>query len=296
MNDIQEMLHDEVCNIRTGCKVNVNLYITGTLENGYHTLDSIFIPLQEPHDMMRISCGTDKDTGITVECTVEGIDVENNTLTKSYELYAKVSNYAPTIHVILEKGVPHGAGLGGGSADAAGLLRYLNERNPDPLSHAQLLQLASKIGADVPFFLMDGPCHASGIGEILSPVQNTFAGMHLLLVCPSVHVNTAWAYAAWDKEQKRQFSKPSTLTTQGQLGKTPFAHTSWLFNSFETVVFKTHPQLHALKEFLLREGAAGAVMSGSGSALFALFRTESAAVQVQKKLALQGQKVYQHIL
>lgn len=286
---------DGACIVKTGCKINLNLHITGTLENGYHTLDSLFIPLAEPYDTMRIWEKEDGG-GISVECDVHGIDVLNNTLTKSYALYAERTGFAPRMHILLQKGVPHGAGLGGGSADAAGLLHYLNERNPTPLGQEELLHIATKIGADVPFFIMNEPCHASGIGEILNPVANPFIGMHLLLVCPEESVNTAWAYEAWDKEQKRLFSKPSSLTMQGQPVKSLFAHTSWLFNSFETVVFKTYPQLHALKEFLLRQGAAGALMSGSGSAIFALFRTESAAVQAQKKLALRSQKVYQHIL
>ncbi len=296
MSVSMKQLQDGVYSIQTGCKINLNLHITGTLDNGYHTLDSVFIPLYEPNDTMTVHCGGMGESGITVDCAVDGIDLQNNTLTKSYALYSEASGFAPTMHVILEKGVPHGAGLGGGSADAAGLLRFLDEQNPKPLGHEKLLHIAARIGADVPFFLMDGPCHASGIGEILTPVQNPMAGMHLLLICPDESVNTAWAYAAWDKAQKRQFSKPSSLTMEGQPVKSLFAYTSWLVNSFESVVFKAHPQLHALKEFLLRQGAAGAVMSGSGSAIFALFRAESAAVQVQKKLALRGQKVYQHIL
>lgn len=282
--------------IHTGCKINANLHITGRMDNGYHTLDSLFIPLNAPHDTMYIYCKDGEKGNISVACDIEGIDVENNTLTKSYGLYARESGFAPCLHIVLHKGVPHGAGLGGGSADAAGLLRYLEQHNPTPMGHERLLDIGAKIGADVPFFLMDGPCHAHGIGEILSPVENPFVGMHLLLICPRMSVNTAWAYTAWDKAQKRQFSKPSSLTLQGQPVKSLFAHTSWLFNSFENVVFSAHPQLHELKEFLLRNGAAAALMSGSGSAIFALFRTESAAVLVQKKLAQQGQKVYQHIL
>ena len=152
----------EMAALRIGCKVNLTLRITGVRPNGWHELDTVFLPLAEPSDTLRLALRP--GGGLALHCAEAGIDPENNTLTKAYRLFAEASGFRPGVDAVLEKGIPHGAGLGGGSADAAALLGWLNARAPEPLPLPELVGLAARIGADVPFFLYNVPCRASGIG------------------------------------------------------------------------------------------------------------------------------------
>ena len=223
----------------------------------------------------------DRDFGIRVRCDVEGIDPEHNTLTRAYELYAEAANFAPAVDVELVKGIPHGAGLGGGSSDGAQVLLWLQRHAPRPLPDETLHALAARVGADVPFFLLNRPCLAEGIGERLSEVKSGVEGWSCVLVCPRVKVNTAWAYAAWDAErasfsltEKRKADKNNRSSCQSFYG----------MNDFESVVFAAHPSLAALKARLSEGGADIAGMSGSGSTLFGLFRDSGRAAQAAEAL------------
>lgn len=256
-------------------KINLFLFITGILPSGYHELKTLFLPLTEPRDelVFRPAAG---EGGLRVCCDVEGIDPERNTLTRAYDLYAQASGFAPAVDVKLIKGIPHGAGLGGGSSDAACVLRWLQRHAPQPLPEKELYSLAARVGADVPFFLLNRPCLAEGIGERLSPVESGVEGFSCLLLCPPVRVNTAWAYAAWDKE-RASFSL--TEKTKADKNNRSSCQSFYGMNDFEPVIFAAHPSLAALKARLLKEGADIAGMSGSGSTLFGLFRDSGRAAQ-----------------
>lgn len=203
---------------------------------------------------------------------------------------------------MLEKGIPHGAGLGGGSADAAALLGWLNARAPEPLPLPELVGLAARIGADVPFFLYNVPCRASGIGERLVPCPEWLdaagvAGAGLVLLCPGERVSTPWAYAAWD-----EWNRPLTEVRNGAINhasQRPLDGASsihWLENSFEPPVFEAFPRLRRLREQLLRQGAFAAVMSGSGSSLFGLFRDAGTAFRVAEGFREKDVAAYSHAL
>ncbi len=266
--------------VRTGGKINLYLFITGRRPNGYHELDTLFVRLPEPLDTL-IFRPAERESGIRVICTEPGIDLAKNTLTKAYELYARVTGFAPAVDVELIKGVPHGAGLGGGSADGAEVLAWLQRKNPAPVPKQALNELAAKVGADVPFFLAGGPSFAEGIGDVLHPAEVGLEGWHGVLVCPDVHVNTAWAYAAWDAE------KPSfSLTERAKPDKNNRSSYQCFYgmNDFEPVVFAANPVLGELKAQLLQCCADIAGMSGSGSALFGLFRDGERAVQAAASL------------
>ena len=259
--------------VRTGGKINLYLFITGRRENGYHELDTLFVRLPEPLDTLTFR-PAEREGGIRVFCDTPGIDLEKNTLTKSYELYARATGFAPAVDVELVKGIPHGAGLGGGSADGAEVLAWLQRQNPEPMEALALNALAARVGADVPFFLGRGACFAEGIGDILSPAESGIEGWFGVLVCPRAAVNTAWAYGAWDAEnpsfsltEKRKADKNNRSSCQCFYG----------MNDFESVVFAAHPQLAELKALLIQEGADIAGMSGSGSSLFGIFRSKESA-------------------
>ncbi len=267
----RQAMHEEI--VHTGGKINLFLFITGRRENGYHELYSLFTRLPGPQDTL-VFRPAERESGIRVACTTPGIDLENNTLTKAYARYAAAAGFSPAVDVELIKGIPHGAGLGGGSADGAEVLAWLQRQNPSPLPEQELNALAARVGADVPFFLAQGACMAEGIGDQLTPVETDLEGWHCVLVCPQVHVDTAWAYAAWDEEN------PSfSLTEERKADKNNRSIYASLYgtNDFETVVFAAYPVLAVLKSQLIQHGADIAGMSGSGSALFGLFRDGSAA-------------------
>ena len=180
-----------------GCKVNLGLRITGLRDNGYHELDSLFWPLPRPYDTLHINeTGTN---GIVVHCDTPGIDLGRNTLTRAYAALAEIVPNLPGLEVELIKGIPAGAGLGGGSSDAAALLLWLNKRLPAPLTDEELATVALKVGADTPFFLKNTPCRVRGIGEIIEPCgPDELAGIRLVLVCSNIHASTPQAYADYD--------------------------------------------------------------------------------------------------
>lgn len=258
-----------------GAKINLFLFITGRLPNGYHELSTLFLPVSQPKDTLIFS-PADRSSGMSVRCAVEGIDLERNTLTRAYELYAQASGFAPAVDVELIKGIPHGAGLGGGSADGAQVLLWLQRHAPNPLPEETLRVLAARVGADVPFFLVNRPCLAEGIGERLSEVESGVEGWSCVLLCPRVKVNTAWAYAAWDAE-RASFSL--TEKTKADKNNRSSCQSFYGMNDFEPVVFAAHPSLAALKARLVESGADIAGMSGSGSTLFGLFRDSGRAAQ-----------------
>lgn len=271
--------------LRVGCKINLHLEILGRREDGYHELRTLFLPLDEPHDTIHIR-PAEAGASMLLTCSDPALEHQGNILLKTYRAFSYVTGTELDLEVHLDKGVPTGAGLGGGSADAAAFLLYLNERVPRPLSLERLRLFAVGLGADVAFFLDNAPAWGAGVGEILTPapdVAEQLRGLSLTLVCPGVHVSTGRAYAAWDATylEKNGQIAPEILTA-GRLSLIePFcARAITLWNCFESVVFPAYPELRAIKEQFLRRGAAGALMSGSGSSVFALFRSASQAEAV----------------
>ncbi len=285
-----------------GCKVNLWLKITGRREDGYHLLDSIFWPLAEPQDILEFSSTTSAscehasnalpldEKFFTVSCDTKGIDLENNTLTKAYAAFVrhggKLQTSIAQVHVHLRKGIPHGAGLGGGSSDAATVLRWCNAHAQQPLNDEALQAAALQVGADVPFFLHNVPARVQGIGEILTPLRDEEKKClqgYVVLLCPDIMISTPWAYSAWDKKKYDFFSK-KLLTKIGHGDRYVFAcageENATLENDFEEVVFEEYPELAKLKKSLLTQGAKLATMSGSGSSIIGIVDSKEAAEKV----------------
>ena len=287
MNSTRPEFFDGV-RLKIGCKLNLYLEITGLLNNGYHSLETLFYFLPEPHDLIDIAPGK-PDQGLRLACPQNPeLENEQNILVRAYELFAEHTGRRYDLAVTLHKQIPMGAGLGGGSADGAALLGWLNARE-GLLEPDELRSLAVRLGADVSFFLLalenDGP-HAAwgrGIGEELTPVTiPSLAGLYLLLIFPDLPVSTPWAYGAWDKLPSSQsafdgFFATEHLTSTGPGDMKPLAHALRLYNSFEAVVFPEYPALRRIKERLLQNGAAAAMMSGSGSTIFGLFKNADTA-------------------
>jgi len=277
--------------LRANCKVNLSLRITGVLPDGYHTLDSLFLPLPEPYDLLHITPGT--ESGLTLTCSAHAFDPRDNTLMRAYTLYAEASSFAPPLAITLEKGIPIGAGLGGGSADAAVLLHYLNNKAPKPLDILTLNVAAARVGADVPFFLQACPCRVRGIGDAIEPCLPGLAGFWLVLVCPDVLIATPWAYAAWDKLHPFASSYDLTKRDSGAR-KTDFCF--HYLNDLEEAVFPAYPECARIKCELFRQGAAAAVMSGSGASQLGLFRNQHAARNAAAFFQARGMRTYCHAL
>lgn len=276
-----------------GCKVNVFLKILGRRDDGYHDLATLFLPLPSPHDVITITPGA-PDTRLLLTCSEKTIASEQNILFKCYERFGNATGYSPDINIFLQKNIPMGAGLGGGSSDAAVLLKYLNENaGASRLSDTDLNRLAVDLGADVPFFLLNQPAWATGRGDQLTPVHLPLHDMTMVLACPHIHIATSWAYKAWDETCLHKVSPHSLLTPEAALDIV-FALPNFAFyNSFEAPVFARHPQLRLVKETLLASGADGAVMSGSGASLFAVFREACQAEQAA--IRLRGWDIPTHV-
>lgn len=281
----------------SGCKINLCLEITGQRPDGFHTLHSYFLPLPEPHDTLIVSVLKDTESPFCrVYSEVQGIDPENNTLTKAYRLFAEATPELPALQIELQKGVPHGSGLGGGSADAAALLNFLNsyiQKQGQPgLTQDNLLALGARVGADVPFFIIGKAAWVSGIGEVIRPDTaplEPYRHFHLVLLCPQVHVSTQWAFKEWDKLEK---AGVNALTTYGLHDSNNSADVIRFVNNLENPVFAAFPELKKIKEDLFELGAEKALMSGSGSSIFGLFASEDAAMAASRALGLQGLNVF----
>ncbi len=247
-------------------KINIGLQITGKRPDGYHDLQTIFYPIDIKDIIESISSHYEGDE-ITFSSSGLPVDGEamNNLCIKAYQLIKKDYPYLPSIKLHLHKAIPMGAGLGGGSADGAFTLKLLNEKFDLNLSENKLIEYALALGSDCPFFILNTPSYATGRGELLQPISLTLTGYSILIVNPNIHINTAWAF----KELKLK----SHSIELAQAIKEPMHNWKELItNDFEEPVFKTHPAISELKNYLYRNGAIYASMSGSGSTIFGIFK------------------------
>ena len=255
------------------CKINLGLRITGKRADGYHNIETIFYPVPL-NDALEIIPSEDTELSDSAVFTQTGTlvdgDEKDNLCIKAYHLLKKDFPQLPSVNIHLHKAIPMGAGLGGGSADAAFTLQLLNDQFSLQLSTAQLLSYALLLGSDCPFFILNKPCFAFGRGEIMEPITVALAGYHLLLVNPGIHVNTGWAFS-----QLNLSNNKATPSLQSIIA-TPLA--SWkdeLINDFEQPVFQQYPAIASIKDQLYQQGALYAAMSGSGSTVYGLFDKKS---------------------
>ncbi len=268
------------------CKINLHLRITGRRVDGYHELDTIFLPVENPSDVIVFFAGA-CGTGLVFTCDDPAIAGEDNLMARAYRRFAARTGFAPDLGVHLTKRIPYGSGLGGASSDAAVMLARLNAlAGRAALSPGDLSALAASLGADIPFFLQSSPARATGIGDVLAPVSLRLLGLTLVIVCPPVAVSTPWAYRTYDELPKKggKSGTESLTRLMGENTRCVCVTAAPLYNSFERIVFAAHPALRDLKEHLLALGACGAALSGSGSAVFGLFRDQDKAFGVAAEL------------
>ncbi len=247
-------------------KINIGLSITERRPDGYHNIESVFYPinLQDAVEIKTIE-GEEPQGGykLKVSGTILDGTPDDNLVVKAYQLLRKDFNF-PAQKIHLYKHIPVGAGLGGGSSDAAAIIKMLNEKFALGLTSEQMQNYAVQIGADCPFFINNTPVFATGIGNIFTPIELSLHGKTILLVKPDIFVSTRDAYA---------LVKPSPAAIPlTEAIKQPISEWKQIItNDFEKSVFAKYPEIAAIKDKLYDMGALYASMSGSGSAVYGIF-------------------------
>lgn len=269
--------------LTAGCKVNLYLDIVGIRPDGYHEIESLFYPLPAPCDTLLVREG---ENGFSLSCSDPSLATDANIVSRAYRLFAETTGFAPDVSVHIQKRIPMGAGLGGGSSDAAAFLLWLNGRAGEKaLAAGELAGVALSLGADVPFFLVNQPAWITGIGERIEPVLCDPGDTLILLICPPLRVDTGWAYGRWDAAHAGGPCSRKKLTPHPPLTrKFCFTNPSALWNTFENVVFQEFPLLQDIKSDVMRHGAKGCVMSGTGSTLVAFFDAPEDALSCARRL------------
>jgi 4-diphosphocytidyl-2-C-methyl-D-erythritol kinase len=269
-------------------KINVFLRITGRRPDGYHLLDSLMVPisLYDEIDLIAWDVGrgawTENNT-ITVTCDDPTLPAdETNLAYKAAALLGKETGVNARIAIALRKQIPAGAGLGGGSSDAAAVLKGLNLLLSLGFNEDRLRTLASQLGADVPFFIPCRPARVQGVGEILTPLPPLPVKWFVVIV-PPFGVSTPWAYRRFDELLSPTDAIGNFVLTNGH-----WPETELFVNDLERAVIPAHPLIGELKARLLQSGAEAALMSGSGSAVFGMFHNHSLAEQAAQVLGKMG--------
>ncbi len=244
-------------------KINLGLYVTERRPDGYHNLETVFLPIPL-QDVLEIKPLDFYDQEYELQVAGNKIEgrPEDNLVVRVF-LDMKHEFGLPAQSIYLYKRIPTGAGLGGGSSDAAFMMRMLNERFKIGLTKAQMADRLSNYGADCPFFVYNTPSMAKGIGDILSPMKLDLSQWTLLLVKPSTFISTKEAYAGIVPcRPKHSLEDSLNLPIDQWRGR--------IENHFEKSVFPLHPEIEAIKQTLYDMHAVYASMSGSGSTVFAL--------------------------
>ena len=243
-------------------KINIGLNITEKRPDGYHNIETIFYPIGLC-DKLSFEIAKGDETSLSISGIKIDGDPNDNLIIRAYNLL-KNNYYLPSLNIFLEKNIPFGAGLGGGSADAAFMLKMLNEEFNLNLTPIDLEKFAAELGADCPFFVLNKPVFASGIGNLFSNINISIKGYYIVLIKPNVYVSTSNAYSGV-KVQKSAFSL---------LNLSEKSISEWkdiVVNDFEKSVFLKFPAIAAIKETLYQQGALYASMSGSGSSVYGIF-------------------------
>jgi len=263
---------------KTPAKINLGLHIHKKRDDGFHELETLF-QMVAWFDEMEMEETSEK---VELFCDTPGVPSdENNLVIKAVRL---IQNLFPKkcggVKIKLKKNIPFGAGLGGGSGNAAGTLLALNYLWDLNLPRDEFIQMASKLGSDVPFFLMSPCARGKGKGEILQPIKNPIS-FYTLMVYPGFPIATPWVYGNLKLKLTKAENNISILTNF--LMRSEFAQLgAALYNDLELVVIKRYPEILEIKNELLNLGAGGALLSGSGSAVFGIFDNPEIA---QKALA-----------
>lgn len=248
------------------CKINLGLYVTAKRADGYHDLATIFFPV-DLKDALEIIPRKDElvvlhNSGLPVQ----GSESDNLCI-KAWHLVKARYSQITGVDIYLHKAIPMGAGLGGGSADGAFMLRMLNDLFQLQMPETELMELALALGSDCPFFIYNKPCFATGRGELIEPTNIDLSAYKIVLINPGVHINTSFAFA--------QIKPAEALFDLRTLYSFPVE--TWkdcCINIFEAGVAREYPVIQSIKDELYQQGAVYASMTGSGSTVYGLFHQD----------------------
>ncbi len=246
-----------------GCKLNIGLSILHKREDGYHNLESVFLPVPLFDSLEFI-----ESSEMSFQCNLELDNEKSNSILLAYHLLNEVY-YLPPISIFLHKQIPMGAGLGGGSSNGAAMLVGLNKQFNLGLSVTELEKYALQIGADCPFFIQNKPKLVHGIGEIFTDISVPLSGKWIALVNPAIHISTKQAF------ENLTIKKTPNSPIADVIENHPIK--DWknsIFNDFEEGVFSQFPEIEGIKNKLYEVGAEFASMTGTGSTVFGIFDKE----------------------
>jgi 4-diphosphocytidyl-2-C-methyl-D-erythritol kinase len=253
----------ESITVKAPGKLNLHLRITGKRTDGYHEIESLFVPVAL-WDTLNISKA---ERGLKVSCTGRELpEGPENLVYRAACSFFEKAGIRRGARISLVKEIPISSGLGGGSSDAAETLKGLNTLWDGPLPGKDLKELALSLGADVPFFLFQGPAIARGIGEVLEPVRD-FPLFWYVIVSPVLAVSTAWAYG----QVRLKLTVEGNRDRINHFSVATLKIPDLLYNDLESVTLGKYPFLCSIKESLLALGALGALMTGSGPSMFGVF-------------------------
>ncbi len=263
--------------ILSPAKINLFLHVRGKRPDGYHELFSLMCRINL-FDEILLQCG--RGHGIEVSCEHPKVPIDSNNLAcRAANLFQRELGLEQRLKIHLKKNIPVAAGLGGGSSNAASVLMALNAYHDHPFSYEMLMKMGLKLGADVPFFIFKKPAIATGIGEKLAAFEGELP-YHILLLYTGVEVSTAETYRNLNLGLTKAEKKP----TNSNLKRNRFDPAHDLANDLERVTIQKYPEIRLAKEKIIKLGAVGALMSGSGSTVFGLFDDAETAKAARQTL------------
>ena len=252
------------------CKINLGLQILAKRNDGFHNIETVFYPIQLKDALEIIP----SDSTEQVIFSSSGYPINGNTkdnlCLRAYYLLKKDFPHLPFVKIHLHKNIPMGAGLGGGSADAAFTFQLLNNLFCLNIPVNRLLDYSLQLGSDCPFFIMNTPCLGLGRGELLEEIKLDLSAYKIVIVNPGIHINTGEAFANLNLET----NDPNHISLHNIIQQPIETWQHNLKNDFEIPVFKKHPVIKNIKEALYKQSAIYAAMSGTGSTVFGLFKKE----------------------
>ena len=277
-------------------KVNLGLAVLGSRPDGYHEVRTVLQSI-DFRDDVDVSLRVSHRRSVRLSCDNADLNHEGNLAFRAADLLLRKLRLKARVRIRLRKRIPVGAGLGGGSSDAAAVLRAISRLLADPAPRHSLVEVASALGSDVPYFLVGGTAFARGRGTEVTPLAE-LPPAWIALALPETEVSTAWAYRALSarREQELTTSGPPPRMKVVRSGPVSSAITSlkglseWMANDFEGVVFRQYPALGSIKSQILACGARHALLSGSGSAVFGIFDSQELAKRACEALAAEGSR------
>lgn len=254
--------------IKANAKLNLRLKIIGKLTNGYHLLEMINVPVTI-FDEIQVSY---EELPVLVQFFDPPLDCadDKTTIFKAYNLLSSWVGRPFSLNVKIKKIIPSGSGMGGGSSDAAAIIKVVSKKYDLKIDESRMEEIANKVGADVPFFLYNRPAFVEGIGEKIT-VYHKFPHLYFVVVVPDFSISTKWAYSQVNLPLTNKNINSNLKSSEMCLDRLMEA----IENDLERIAEKAYPKINEIKSFLLKTGAQVAIMTGSGSAVVGLFVKES---------------------